>query len=233
MRFRFSLISFCLAVFSSTALGLTALYARFSLVHLFWLVFAYAIAISCTYLFVVQPLLTGERRVARRMIVLLMSSMVTIGGVVMHTAWTVVAPTWSFSVSTDKSTYTLGEEVRITTSLQNPGFITHSLRSALADPVVVSVEHQPTENPTSTIQVWYSPHRWETAQFSVAPSHSLKRDFIWNQTNTANPWFWDDIYMSGTYQVVAFIPDAEAEYLSPFGAHMLLIAFAVFNVTAS
>lgn len=231
MRFRFYLISFCVVAFSLTVLGLTALYAQFSLAHLFWLVFAYVIAIFCTYIFVVQPLLTGERRLAGRTIILLMFSMVTIGGVITHTAWMVITPKWSFSVTTDKSTYALGEDVRITASLQNLGFITHSFESALRNPVMVSVEYQPTENPTSTIQVWYSPYHWEITQLSIAPNQSLERHFIWNQTNTANPWFWNASYMPGTYQLVAFIPDAEAELPIYSGGHTLFISFAGFNVS--
>ena len=233
MSFRFRVALFCVVVFLLTVLGLAILYMRVSLAQLFWLAFAYVVALPCTYVFLVQPLLAGERRLGGTKIALLAFSVMMIGGITTHTVWTVATPKWSFTVTTDKPAYSLGEEVRITAALQNLGFITHSFRSALADPVVVSVEHQPTEDPTSTIQVWYSPYRWETAQFSIAPNHSLERDFIWNQTNTANSWFWDDIHMSGRYQVVAVIPDAEAEYLSPFGGHTLFIAFAAFNVIAS
>ena len=231
MQFRFYLISFCVAVFSLTALGLTALYARFSLVHLFWLVFAYVIAICSTYIFVVQPLRIGERKLEGKTIVLLMVSMIAIGGTVTHTAWTIITPKWAFALTTDKSSYALGEEVRIAASLQNLGLMTHSFKSALRDPVAVYIEWQPTEPSASNLLVWHSPYHWEPTQFSLTPGHSLERHVTWNQTNTVNPWFWADTYMPGTYQIIAFIPDAKAEYLSPFGAHTLFISSASFNVS--
>ena len=232
MKFRLYVLAFCVVVFSLTAIGLTALYTRLSQPQILWLPFAYVIAISCTYTLLVQPLLTGERKLSSKKMILLAFSMIIIGGVVTHSVWTIITPKWSFSVAADKSTYILGENVKIATSLRNLGFITHLFRSSLSDPVVVSVEYQPTQNPTETYQVWYSPYHWKTAEFSIGSNESLERNFIWNQTNTANPWFWDVPYMAGTYEVFAWIQDAEAE-IPVRGAHTLFIAYTSFNVTSA
>jgi hypothetical protein len=232
MKFRIYILAFCVAVFFLTAIGLSPLYTRLYQVQILWLAFVYVIAIFCMYAFLVQPLLTGERKLSSKKMILLTFSMIMIGGFVTHSVWTIITPKWSFSVATDKSTYILGENVKIATSLWNLGFITHLFRSSLSDPIVVSVEYQHTENPTETYQVWYSPYHQKTAEFSIGPNQSLERNFIWNQTNTSNPWFWDEPYMVGTYQVFAWIQDAEAE-IPVRGAHTLFIAYTSFNVTSA
>jgi hypothetical protein len=229
MKPRSCVLWFSLLVFVLAAVGTVAFYIR-QFVLTFWLTMALLVAYPCVFAIFV-PLLTGDGRLAVKKILLLTASITIVAIAVTNSVWVVITPKWSFSVTTDKSSYEVGENVKITVSLKNVGFITHSFESALRDPVMVSVEYQPTENPTSTIQVWYSPYHWENTQFSLAPSYSLERHFIWNQTNTANPWFSNASYMPGTYQLVAFIPDAEAEILIYYGAHTLFISRAGFNVS--
>ena len=229
MKLRFHVLWFSLLIFILAAVGTFTFYAR-QFVLTFWLTMALLVAYPCVFAIFV-PLLMGDGRLAMKKILLLTVSITIVAIAATNFAWVVTTPKWSFSVTTDKSSYEIGEDVKITVSLKNIGFITHSFESALKDPVMVSVEYQPTENPTSTIQVWYTPYHLETTQFSLAPSYSLERHFIWNQTNTVNPWLWNTSYMPGTYQLVAFIPDAKAELLIPHGAHTLFISYTDFKVS--
>ena len=148
-------------------------------------------------------------KLSRKKVLLLTFSLTIIAIVIAYSVWTMVTPRWSFSVVTDKSTYRLGEDVKITVSLKNLGFITHSFKSRVIDAVVVGIEYQYTENPTLTYQVWYSPFYENITEFAIKPNQSLERNFIWNQTKSINIQFGEEVE-PGSYYVEAFIPSADS-----------------------
>lgn len=124
----------------------------------------------------------------------------------MYTSWVIITPKWSFSMITNKSIYTLEEDVQIVVILENLGFISHSFTSSISDPMVVSIEYVSEENPTVKTQVWYSPFNYNKTEFVIFPNQLLLRTFIWNQTNVANPWLWNTTCKPGYYFIEAFIP---------------------------
>ena len=158
MKFKLYVLLFCVIVFTLTAIGLAIVYTG-GLALTFWSIFAYIIALAGTYAFLVQPLLTGERKLSGKKIVLLTLGVTIMGAIVTHSVWTVISPQWLFSVTTDKSTYSLGEDVKVTVSLKNLGFITHSFKSRVSDPIVIGIG-------TDLSQVWYSPFHKNTTEFS-------------------------------------------------------------------
>ena len=150
--------------------------------------------------------------------------------VIAYFVWFIIPPRWVFSITTAKSACLLGEDVTITVRLQNLGYITHSFTTCVSEPVIVSVEHQPTVNPTVTSQVWYNRFHKNITEFSLGPNDSLERTFTWNQTNTQNPRSWNQTYMPGTYHIHAFIPKADEEIISDWGRN-LFKAYTTINVT--
>ena len=230
MRFRHYVLLFCVGIFILTAAGLAVLY--YGILGLFWFSFwfmiAYVVAWILMFAFAVD-VFVGYDKFGAKKILLVAIGVMLISAIFTHSVWTIVTPRWSFSVSTDKSTYRLGEDVRITVSLRNMGLISHSFRSASSSPVVVSVEYQYTENPTRRYQVWYSSISRSVTEFSVRPEEILERNAIWNQTNTANPWSWNQTYMPGTYWINAFIPKDTAE---PLYFDKLFSAWTTMNVTS-
>lgn len=229
MKFRLYLLWYCVAVFILTFVTFIVLHVG-RLPPIFWLVLvlAYIIAPFLIYDSFVEPLM--EKLSGKKML-LLTFSIVVIGMAFTESTWVIITPKWAFSVTTDKSTYVLYENVTITVSLKNLGFITHSFRSLLSDPVLLSIEFQPTQNPTVTYQVWYSPFHRNITEFSIGPNGSLERTFVWNQTNIANPWFWNQTYMPGTYQIKAYIPDAGKDAIV-MGQH-LFRAYTTINITST
>jgi len=145
-------VLFCIAIFVMTVAALTIAYIGIPVVT-FYSPFIYVIAFFLLYHFLVRPL---NQKISGRRILLLSVSVVAMATVLTQSAKIIVTPQWSFSVTTDKPTYMFGEEIGITVSLRNDGFITHSFQSGLSDPVVVLIEYQYSENPTVTSQVWYS-----------------------------------------------------------------------------
>lgn len=198
MKSRLYILLFSSAIFLLTAIGLVVLYIG-KTVLTFWFIFAFLIALPCVFVFFVQPLFTGERKLSGKKIVLLTLVVTLMGVVVTHSVWTIVTPRWSFSVTTDKFTYILGENVKITVSLRNIGFIAHSFKSSLSDPVVVSIETH------EVMQVWYSPYHLNITEFKIPAQQSLERAFIWNQTNIHLP---EKGIEPNKYYIVAFIPAA-------------------------
>lgn len=211
MKLRLTILLFWLTIFGLTTLGMIAFYTR-ELALAFWLTFVVIIAYPCTFAIFV-PLLTGDGRLSAKKILLLTSSITILAIAVVNVAWVIVTPKWSFSVATDRSSYKMGEDVKIAVSLRNVGYITHSFKSSISNPVVVTIEYQHTENPTSRIQVWYSPFGREVTEFSVGSNFSLERQFIWNQTLTVNQWFSEEI-KPGIYWIQAYIPHAASFTIS-------------------
>lgn len=111
---------------------------------------------------------------------------------------------WVFVLTTDKSSYSLGEKVQITVTLENHGFVSQSITSPMSDPVVVVYARVSEEDP-STRSVWNNPYLFEETTFSVSPGQALVRTYVWNQTNSAQPWLWNATYEAGTYLIEATI----------------------------
>jgi hypothetical protein len=133
---------------------------------------------------------------------------------------------WVFVLATDESSYSLGQEVLITVTLENHGFVSHSITSPTSDPVVVAYTISPVD--LSERMVWSNPYSFEETTFSVSPGQALVRTYVWNQTNSAQPWLWNATYEAGTYLI-------EATIWGSFGptASRLFNADVYINVTAT
>jgi hypothetical protein len=107
------------------------------------------------------------------------------------------------------------------------GLITHFFESRVSEPVVIGIEYQPTENPTVTSQVWYSPYHINVTVFSIGPSEFIERNFIWNQTNIHFP---EREIEPGIYHIKAFVPSANSTM--PVGADSLFWAWTSINITS-
>jgi len=120
------------------------------------------------------------------------------------------SPKWKLILETNKPTYDLGENVLITVALENQGYFSQSFSSALANPVLVSVNFEygsgNSLSAANSYSVWYSPRQWNESTFAIPAGQALTRTFVWNQTNTVWPKAWNTTYMEGTYFVYAFIP---------------------------
>jgi len=143
-----------------------------------------------------------------------------------YATWFVLTPNWVFGLRTDKSSYALGERVQITVTLENLGFVSQSITSPTANPVVVAVYARAL---APTTQMWYSPYLLNKTSFSISPGQPLVRTFVWNQTNSVNPEFWNTTYMAGTYLIEAFIPKSRDFDVSS----RLFNAYVYINVTAT
>jgi len=223
---RLYILLFSVATFILTAVGLVVVCVG-KPVLIFWLIFAYIIAYPCMFALFV-PLLTGDGKLSGRKILLLTFSVIIIALAVTSSFWILITPKWSFSVVTDKTTYAHGENVKITVSLKNLGFITHSFKSRVSDPVVISIEYQYTEDPTVRSQVWYSPFHIDITEFSVGPNESFERNFVWNQTNVYLPE--REIELGG-YYIEAMIPSADSTM--PIGADNLFWSWTSINITST
>lgn len=190
----------------------------------FYSALAYMVIPFLIYALLVEPLM---EKLSRKKILLLTFSVMVIAIVSTQSIWVITAPKWSFSVSTNKSTYMFGETVIISVSLKNMGFITHSFKSKVTNPVVISIERPYGDNPTVRKQVWYSPYHPEDTEFSVEPNRSLQRDFLWNQTDIHSP---EEDIESGTYYIIAFIPDAQDD----IGIRSKLFnTYTIINITST
>ena len=221
MKFRLHTLLFSVAIFTLTAVGLAFLCYK-TLVTPFWFTFAYILAWPLAFAFAVDYLIR-DRKLSRKKLLLLTFSVMIIAIIVSHSVWAVITPKWSFSVTTDKSTYELGENVEIMVTLKNLGFIEQSFTSAVDVPFVVSVEMDGTR--------WYSPYHPDATEFTVPPHQSLERTFIWNQTWTRKSWSQNQTYVPGTYITMAFTPKVEEGWLSISSHQRLFTAYTSINVT--
>ncbi|MDH5449191.1 MAG: hypothetical protein OEX01_09370, partial [Candidatus Bathyarchaeota archaeon] len=125
-----------------------------------------------------------------------------------YTAYAVRTPRWSFTVSTDKTIYMLGENVTITATLTNNGYITHSFTSIDKVPIQIYVQY-------SWFSIWYSDSNAGKTEFSIGPRESIQRTVVWNQT-TWEHFGWGvsklvPITTTGEYYVYAAIFDADGD----------------------
>jgi len=160
----------------------------------------------------------------KRLIILVLCLMIASSGAT-HAAYIVGTPKWSFTVSTDKSTYMQNETIHITVTLKNLGYIPHSFSSNVDPPILVGVWTTDFYGsyPEKGLQVWYNVFVIKNqTSFTISPGESFTRTFAWNQTYS---------YFSGqvgprTYIVSAFVPDPSSSttepYLSPFRNETLI-----------
>jgi hypothetical protein len=120
--------------------------------------------------------------------------------------WILLTPRWSFTIATNKTAYAIGEDVQITVTLKNTGYIPQSITSGVASPIIVWIDED-------TAQVWYAPYNVQINQttFTISPDQPLTRTFVWNQS-----WYNREIY-PGTYYVRAAIPNADIFDISDVG----------------
>jgi len=130
---------------------------------------------------------------------------ITVGLAVPYSAWTIVVPNWSFSVSTDKTTYSLGEDVEITVTLKNMGFIAHSFKSEVSNAISLLVS-----NPSKGSYVWWNSSHLEDTALSLEPNQILQRNFVWNQTKIYKP---EEEIELGEYKIEARLGSDWEHYL--------------------
>ena len=104
-----------------------------------------------------------------------LATVLTLIFIIPYTAYAVTMPRWSFTVSTDKAFYKLGENVTITATLTNDGYITHSFTSSYKDPILIRFSY------VNNVD-WYSDIQRGKTEFSIAPGQSIQRTVVWNQT---------------------------------------------------
>lgn len=144
----------------------------------------------------------------------------------------IMTPSWLFEITTDKPVYNLGENVQITVTLKNKGYVSHSFTAAVDNPVVVSIESVSPSNPVARYQVWYTPFQEGETTFTVSSNQALTRMYTWNQTNIQVPQFWNNTYEPGTYLIEAFIPKLEKGFFISDN-DVLFLAWVYINVTAA
>jgi len=219
MKFRFYTLLFCVIVFVLTAVGLAFLYYEM-LAPPFLFTFAYLVAWILVFGFAFDFFVIGAKW-SRKKFCLLIFVVLIISTTFTHSVWTIVTPRWSFSVITDKNTYRLGENVQITVTLENHGFIAHSFKSSISDPVVIFIE-------TSWLtSIWYTSFHYEITEFTISPNQPLERTFVWNQTNIHNP---EKEIEPRTYYIGAHIPGSSSEPLIDYD---IFWAWTNINITST
>lgn len=226
MKLRLYLVLLVVTTFTVASISYVVLSLGIPYVSLYF-IFPLLIVIFLLSHYLAKPI---EDRIGRKRVLLIIFSVAIIALIFVDSATIIASPNWAFTISTDKPSYKLGEEVHITVSLENQGLITHSFESSLSDPIVISIEYEYPDNPTITTQVWYNPYNKNPTIFSIQPSQFLERVFLWNQTNTSNPWSWNTTYRAGTYQVWAFIPRLNAISLR---SNPVLRTWTTINVTSN
>lgn len=236
MSFRLSLLVFSASVCILTGASLAmTVYQEVNLYQEMQYVWAYpilAFAWIFTFVFALDHLLSDQRLSWRKFLVLIFGLIIASSGVT-HAAWVIGTPKWSFTVSTDKSIYPLTEDVHITVTLTNLGYIPHSFSSIVGPPVIVEVwnTYYIADSPEEGLEMWYTvPLNQSQTTLTIPPEQSLTRTFVWNQTVIYPE---SSVRVTpGTYVVDAFVPDPRfypslSSYLPPFWAETYI------NVTAT
>lgn len=181
MWFRLSALMFIAAVFFLTAVGLALLYYNVLALNILSL-WIYLIAVVLVFGFATDYFLL-KKKLSGKKFLLLTFGLIIISATITQTFATIVTPSWSLSVYTDKSTYSLGENVTITACLKNRGSIAHSFESRSSDPILFTVGEQYwyISEEYAYWTIWHSPVHYEHTQFVIGPKQILQRTSIWNQ----------------------------------------------------
>ena len=182
------------------------------------LAFAWVFAFAFAY----DGVLNNRGFSGKRFILLVFCLVVASSGVT-HAVWFFGTPKWSFTLSTDKSTYAENETVQITVTLKNLGYVPLSFPSTVDPPLIVTISDF--RGGTD----WYSSVAYHNrTTFTISPGQSLTRTFAWNQTPiTVQPPL---IVGPGTYFVFAEVPDPSHGNAEPYGS---FYASATFNITST
>jgi len=224
---RLQILLFCINIFFLTSLGLAAFYYGL-LPSSFLLVLVYIIIWALLFASAVDFFDNRSYgRLSGRKFLVLAFGVVLVSALFTHSVWAIITPRWSFVVSTDKTTYRPGEPLSITVSLKNNGLISHSFKSALSNPIFVSVEYQYSPSIPFLHQVYYSPFSETVAAFVVEPGEILERSFLWNQTDIYNP---EQEIEQGLYWIHALIPRETAETI---GFDNIFSAWTSINITST
>jgi len=195
--------------------------------------FAFVVGILVTFGSFVEIATDKESlQTSKKKIIAVALIVIVIGLVAPYSVWAIIVPRWSFSVTTDKSTYELGEPVHIRVTLENLGHIEHSFTSAVSDAVVVRILFQEIYLKRH-YYVWYSNPALIVTEFTVSTRQPFERTFTWNQTNTLTPKFWNQTYMPGTYIIEAWIPNPQFESIDWHSYMPLFRAGTNINITST
>lgn len=206
------------------------------------LLFLWVVAAPVVVVLVFRDSLIAKNKVNIRKLLLLTVSAMLISVLATQSVLAIATPIWTFSVTTDKPVYRLGETVTFTVVLRNMGLVPHCFRSRLSELVVVSVVFPAalTEDPFA-YTVWDSPYHYHNiTHFWLGPLGSLERHITWNQTRTVNiQYIHSGLQIEpGVYRVLAQIPNDhlnEPLFSIPPQSSMppLFYAWSTFNVTST
>jgi len=224
---RLHILLFCINIFFLASLGLAAFYygllpSSFPLLLVYVIIWALLFA-SAVDFFDSRT----DGKLSGRKFLILACGVVLVSALFTHSVWAVVTPRWSFVVSTDKTMYRPSEPLSITVSLKNNGLIPHSFKSALSNPIFVSIEYQYSPSIPFFHQVYYSPFDETVTAFVVEPEETLERSFSWNQTDIHNP---EQEIEQGLYWIHALIPGETAETI---GFDYIFSAWTSINITST
>jgi hypothetical protein len=193
---------------------------------------AFVITSILTYRYLVEPI---TERMERKKLVLVAISIVIISITFFLSTKVIAGPNWSFTVSTNKPTYKLGEEVHITVSLENKGFIPHSFKLINDEPLYVGVRCQYPYLAGSMLPVWCTPFHEKYTDYyqEIQPSKNLEKLFLWNNTKNYS----DQEIQLGTYKVGVYI----ARMTPPWASQTLrftyhdtpFISWTIINITSN
>jgi len=149
-----------------------------------------------------------ERRLVSRKWLLVAVVVLVVAVVGVRTVQTILAPNWEFKASADKAVYRLGENVTVTTTLKNNGYVAHSFSAFYEDPIEVTVGKG-----TALGGTWYSPNQKSVHKVSVPPGQTVERIVVWNQTDLNG-----ELVEPGAYTIWVFIRDEESLIIHEFEA---------------
>jgi hypothetical protein len=149
--------------------------------------------------------------------------------------WLVLTPHWSFTIVTNKPSYTSTENIQITVTLKNVGYITQTITSGFSDPVGVWIEWTSADYSGENPDVWdssrppYGIHIANTT-FTILPDKTLTRTFEFDQS------LLESSYRSKPYmlRINAAIPKTDRYATSDIieTEYQLFYAYARVNVTS-
>jgi hypothetical protein len=225
MGIRLSLLVFSASVCILTGASLAV--TVYQEVQSIWVYPILVLAWIFCFAFAFDYLQSNQKFSRRKLLVLILGLIIASSGVT-HVAWVIGTPKWSFTISTDKSIYALTEDVHVTVTLTNLGYIPHSFSSIVDPPIIVEVWSTYSDyddNLEKDLQMWYTAiFNQSQTTLTIPPGQSLTKTFVWNQTESSLR------IAPGTYLVDAFVPDLSQDLstpLAPFWAETYI------NVTAT
>ena len=151
--------------------------------------------------------------------------LVLVVGCLLSFFWILLTPRWSFTIATNKTVYAIGENVQITVTLRNTGYLPQSITSAISDPVVVTAD-------SFNALAWAAPWDVQISQtsYTIAPDQPLIRVFV-NGTSHGITIKRDSLENTISMPV---IPNAHIDEIGDiyFGSDQQFSAYTEINITA-